>query len=188
MALDVATGETVEEAGPLFEVIDLDRVWLVARVFEPDVPRVETARTAWFTIEGYEQPFTVDETNARLATIGRVIDPKTRTVPVIFDLDNRDGRLRIGNFTRVVIATGAPRRVLAIPEPAIVEDAGKSVAYVMVEGEAFERRPLRLGVRSHGWVEVLEGVAHGERVVAKGAYEVRLASASGAVPAHGHAH
>jgi RND family efflux transporter MFP subunit len=188
VALDVATGETVEEAKPLFEVIDLDRVWLVARVFEPDVPRVEAARTAWFTIEGYEQPFTVDETNAKLVTIGRVIDPKTRTVPVIFDLDNRDGRLRIGNFTRVVIATGAPRRVLAIPEPAIVEDAGKSVAYVMVEGEAFERRPLRLGPRSHGWVEVLEGVAAGERVVAKGAYEVRLASASGAVPAHGHAH
>jgi multidrug efflux pump subunit AcrA (membrane-fusion protein) len=62
------------------------------------------------------------------------------------------------------------------------------VAYVMVEDEAFERRPLRLGLRSHGWVEVLEGVAAGERVVAKGAYEVRLASASGAVPAHGHAH
>lgn len=188
VALDVATGETVEEGKPMFDVIDLDRVWLAVQVFEPDVPRVEHTRTAWFTIEGYDQPFTVDETNAKLVTIGRVIDPKTRTVPVIFELDNRDGRLRIGNFTKVVLATGAPRRVLAIPEAAIVEDAGKSVAYVMIEGEAFERRPLRLGIRSHGWVEVLEGVTAGERVVTKGAYEVRLASASGAVPAHGHAH
>lgn len=188
VALDVATGETIEEGKPMFDVIDLDRVWLVIRVFEPDVPRVENARTAWFTIEGYDQPFTVDETNAKLVTIGRVIDPKTRTVPVIFDLDNRDGRLRIGNFTKVVLSTGAPRRVLAIPEAAIVEDAGKSVAYVMVEGEAFERRPLRLGIRSNGYAEVLEGVAAGERIVTKGAYEVRLASASGAVPAHGHAH
>ena len=58
----------------------------------------------------------------------------------------------------------------------------------MVEGEAFERRPLRLGIRSHGWVEVLDGVAAGERVATKGAYEVKLASASGSVPAHGHAH
>jgi RND family efflux transporter MFP subunit len=188
VALDVATGETVDEGKPMFDVIDLDRVWLVAQVFEPDVPRAEHARSAWFTIEGYEQPFTVDETNARLVTIGRVIDPKTRTVPVIFDLDNRDGRLRIGNFTKVVLATGAPRRVLAIPEAAIVDDAGQSVAYVMVEGEAFERRPLGLGIRSHGWAEVREGVTAGERVVTRGAYEVRLASASGAVPAHGHAH
>jgi membrane fusion protein, heavy metal efflux system len=188
VALDVATGETVDEGKPMFDVIDLDRVWLVVRVFEPDVPRVENARTAWFTIEGYDQPFAVDETNSKLVTIGRVIDPKTRTVPVVFDLDNKAGRLRIGNFTKVVLATGAPRRVLAIPETAIVEDAGKSVAYVMVEGEAFERRPLRLGIRSHGYGEVHEGVAAGERVVTRGAYEVRLASASGAVPAHGHAH
>jgi multidrug efflux pump subunit AcrA (membrane-fusion protein) len=117
-----------------------------------------------------------------------VIDPKTRTVPVIFELDNTDARLRIGNFTKVVIATGAPRSALAIPESAIVDDAGKAVAYVMAEGEAFERRPLRLGIRANGWAQVLEGVAAGERVVATGAYELRLAAASGAVPTHGHAH
>ncbi|MEZ4361626.1 MAG: efflux RND transporter periplasmic adaptor subunit [Kofleriaceae bacterium] len=188
VALDVTTGENVDEGAPMFDVIDLERVWLVVRVFEPDIPRAEHARTAWFTINGYDQPFTVDETNAKLVTIGRVIDPRTRTVPVIFELANRDGRLRIGNFTNVVLATGAPRRALAIPEAAIVEDAGKSVAYVMVEGEAFERRPLQLGLRSQGYVEVLEGLVAGERVVTKGSYEVRLASSSGAAPAHGHVH
>ncbi len=188
VTIDAATGESVEEGKALFDVIDLDRVWLVAHVFEPDVPRVEGARAAWFTIEGHAQPFTIDETTGKLVTVGRVIDPKTRTVPVIFEVANADGRLRIGNFTKVVIATGAPRRALAIPESAIVDDAGKAVAYVMIEGEAFERRPLRLGIRSNGWVEVLEGVAAGERVVATGAYELRLAAAAGAVPAHGHAH
>jgi membrane fusion protein, heavy metal efflux system len=188
VAIDVATGESVEEGKPLFDVIDLAHVWLVAQVFEPDVPRVEHARTAWFTIEGYTEPFTIDESKGKLVTVGRVIDPQTRTVPIVFEVDNSDGRLRIGNFTKVVIATGAPRNVLAIPESALVDDSGKSVAYVMVEGEAFERRPLRLGIRSNGWVEVLEGVAPGEHVVSKGAYEIRLAAASGAVPAHGHVH
>jgi len=47
---------------------------------------------------------------------------------------------------------------------------------------------LRLGIRANGWTEVLEGLATGERVVTKGAYEIKLASSSGAVPAHGHAH
>jgi membrane fusion protein, heavy metal efflux system len=183
-----ASGQGVEEGQPLFTVIDLDRVWLVAKVFEPDVPRVEGAVAATFTIDGYEQPFSVDSSNGRLVTVGRVVDPSTRTVPVIFELDNKSGKLRIGNFTKTVIATGAPRKVLAIPDSAIVDDAGRSVAYVMVEGESFERRVLRLGLRSHGWTEVLEGVTGGERVVSKGAYEIKLASASGAVPAHGHAH
>ena len=188
VATKVASGESIDEGQELFEVIDLERVWLVARVFEPDVPRVEGARAAWFTVEGYAQPFTVDETNGKLVTIGRVIDPQTRTVPVIFEVANADGRLRIGNFAKVVIATGAPRRGLSIPESAIVDDAGKPIAYVMIEGEAFERRPLRLGVRSAGWVEVLEGVAAGEHVVSIGAYDIKLTAASGSVPAHGHAH
>ncbi len=188
VALAVASGQNVEEGQLLLHVIDLDRVWLFANVFEPDIPRVEGARSAWFTIEGYKDAFTVDERNGRLVTVGRVIDPRTRTTPVIFEVDNKAGKFRIGNFTKVVIATGAPRRGLAIPESAIVEDGGKSIAYVMVEGEAFERRPLRIGVRSNGWVEVLEGIAAGEHVVTTGGYEIKLASASGAVPAHGHAH
>lgn len=188
VALEVASGENVEEGQLLLSVIDLDRVWLVANVFEPDVPGVEGARAAWFTIEGYKEPFTVDESNGKLVTVGRVIDPRTRTTPVIFEVDNAAGKLRIGNFTKVVIATGAARKALAIPESAIVDDAGKSIAYVMVEGEAFERRPLRLGIRSNGWIEVLEGLAAGEHVVTIGAYDIKLAAASGSVPAHGHAH
>lgn len=188
VALEVASGENVEEGQLLLGVIDLDRVWLVAKVFEPDVPRVEGARSAWFTIDGYAQPFAVDEKNGRLVTVGRVIDARTRTTPVIFEVENQAGKLRIGNFTKVVIATGEPRRGLAIPESAIVDDAGKATAYVMVEGEAFERRTLRLGVRSNGWTEVLEGVAAGEHVVTVGAYDIKLAAASGSVPAHGHAH
>jgi membrane fusion protein, heavy metal efflux system len=186
--MDVASGESVEEGQLLFSVIDLDRVWLVANVFEPDVPRVEGAHGAWFTIEGYAQPFTVDESSGKLVTIGRVVDPRTRTVPVIFEVDNSAGKLRIGNFTKVLIATGAPKKALAIPESALVEDAGKSTAYVMIEGEAFERRPLRIGIRSNGWVQVLDGVAVGEHVVSTGAYEIKLQSAAGSVPAHGHVH
>lgn len=169
-------------------MIDLDRVWLVAKVFEADVPKVENARSAWFTIDGYDQPFTVDPSNGKLITVGRVIDRQSRTVPVIFEVDNAAGKLRIGNFTKTVIATGAPRKVLAIPDTAIVEDGGQSVVFVMVEGESFERRPLRLGIRANRWTEVLEGVKAGERVVTNGAYEVKLASASGALPAHGHVH
>lgn len=172
----------------MFTVIDLDRVWLVAKVFEADVPRVENAQAAWFTIDGYEQPFTVDASNGKLVTVGRVIDPQSRTAPVIFEVDNKAGKLRIGNFAKTVIATGDPRKVLAIPDIALVEDGGRTVAFVMVEGESFERRPLRLGIRSNGWTEVLDGLKAGEHVVTKGAYEVKLASASGAVPAHGHVH
>lgn len=185
---NVASGESVEEGKLLFTVIDLSRVWVEARIFEPDIPKVEGARSAWFSIEGYENPFVIDEKNGKLVTVGRVIDPNSRTVPVIFEVANTDGKLRIGQFAKVNVATGSPTRSLAVPQAALIEDAGKFVAYVQVEGETFERRPLTIGTRSLGWVGVREGLAAGDHVVTKGAYEIKLTSASGAIPKHGHVH
>jgi RND family efflux transporter MFP subunit len=184
----VASGESVEEGKLLFTVIDLGRVWIEARVFEPDIPRVEGARSAWFTIEGYQDPFVIDQRNGRLVTVGRVIDPQSRTVPVIFEVSNPDAKLRIGQFAKVGIATGAPVRGLAVPSAALVEDGGKVVVYVQTGGESFERRPVTVVARSPGWAAVREGLSAGERVVVKGAYEVKLASASGEIPRHGHVH
>jgi multidrug efflux pump subunit AcrA (membrane-fusion protein) len=109
-------------------------------------------------------------------------------VPVIFEVENGAGQLRIGQFAKVSIATGRPVKSPAIPESAVLDEGGKPVVFVQVEGESFERRQLKLGIVDRGWVQVLEGVRAGERVVTRGAYEIKLSAASGAIPAHGHAH
>ncbi len=77
-------------------------------------------------------------------------------------------------------------RGLTISESAIVEEDGLPVAYVQITGEAFERRELRLGARDGERALVLDGLTEGERVVTGGAYRVRLASLSTAVPTHAH--
>lgn len=188
VSVQVASGQAVGEGDSLLTVMDLDRVWLEVQIYEPDIPRVENARAASFTVEGRDRPFEINDSNGRVVALGRALDPATRTVPLLFELDNADGLLRAGQFARVVVASGEPVRALAIPGSAVVDDAGKEVAYVQIEGEAFERRPLALGIRAAGWVEVTEGLAEGEHVVTEGAYEIKLASAAGSVPAHGHAH
>jgi RND family efflux transporter MFP subunit len=199
VASGVTSGQTTEEGAPLFTIIDLTRVWVVAQVFEPDIPQVveaaaaglvkpAAAALATFEVAGYPAPFTIDATNGRLVTVGHLVDPETRTVDVIFERDNPEERLRIGQFVDVAIAAAAPENVLAIPDDAVIDEAGRPIAYVMVEGESFERRPLALGIRSDGFVEVLGGIAAGEHVVTVGGYEIRLTAASGIIPAHGHAH
>ena len=184
----VATGDSVEEGAPLFVVIDMTRVWLVARVFEPDIPKMELAASAWFTLEGYDKPFTIDEKTGRLVTVGSVIDPQTRTVPVVFELENPDSKLRIGQFAQVFVAAGQPHEALAVPASALLDDASKQIVFVQTEGERFERRVVSAGIRDQDWVGISGDVKPGERVVSKSAYEVRLASASGSIPEHGHVH
>lgn len=71
----------------------------------------------------------------------------------------------------------------AVPLSAIVDDAGQPVVYVQTGGETFVRRPVTLGPRSGEFVQVIDGIASGERVVTRGAHLVRLASHSTSAPA-----
>lgn len=183
-----ASGQSVEAGEALFTVVDLSRVWVHADIFEPDIARVVGATRANFKVDGHAQPFEIAPPDGAVVTVGNLVNEKTRTVPMIFEVGNADGKLRIGSFASVFIATGAPRAALAVPDGAIVDDAGREVVYVQVEGESFERRAVGTGIRSGGWTEITSGLAAGERVVTRGAYAVKLAAAGGAVPGHGHAH
>lgn len=185
----VTAGSYVAEGDEMFHIVDTDRLWLEASVAEADVGRLRDPQRAWFSIEGFQRSFTADPaTGGQLVAFGTLVDPVRRTVPLVFELPNPDGQLKVGMFADVRVATGERAESTAIPVSAIIEEAGQDVVYVMLGGESFERRVVRLGVRDGEYVQVIEGVAPGERVVTRGAYLVRLAGASPAAAGHGHAH
>ncbi|RDH90617.1 MAG: efflux RND transporter periplasmic adaptor subunit [endosymbiont of Seepiophila jonesi] len=186
--VQAAPGRYVQEGDPLFHVVSPERLWLEARIAEANVGRMGTPSGAWFAVEGFEQNFDTHSLNGRAVALGGAVDPASRTVPLIFEFDNPDEALRIGMFAQARVVTGEKAQAVAVPRSAIVDDGGQDVVYVMLDGESFERRPLRLGLRDGGWVEVREGLSAGERVVIRGAYLVRLAAASPAEASHGHAH
>jgi hypothetical protein len=124
----------------------------------------------------------------RLISVGHVVDPASRTFPVIYEVDNRSRRVAVNQTVQVRLFTDAAVRATVVPEPAIVDDAGRPIVFVQVEGESFVRKPVTLGAREGGFVQVVEGLRPGERVVTRGGNLIRLASMSSQVPAHGHVH
>lgn len=188
-AVNVAPGAAVDAGAIVFEVVSLERLLLEVNVPEADIARVRNAASAAFYPQASNEPVEVSpKSGGRLVALGGVVNPQTRTIPLVFELPNRDGALRAGMSGRALVFTGATTESLAIPLGAVVDENGQPVAYVEVGGEAFERRALTLGVRDGAMVEVVSGLAAGDRVVTRGAYNIRLAAASGSVPAHGHAH
>src|SRR5690606_37919284 len=93
-----------------------------------------------------------------------------------------------GAFAEVYLQTLETKKALVIPVSALLEEQGKFYAYVQVSGEVFQKRDLNLGANNGEQVQVLSGIAAGERVVTKGAYQIKLSTMSGALPAHGHEH
>jgi membrane fusion protein, heavy metal efflux system len=184
--IHTAPGAFVEAGAPLFRVTDVTQLWLEARVPESDISQLGAIRGASLVLEGSNE--TLELTADSLVGRGHVVDPVSRTLPVLFAVDNAGGRFSVGAFARAFLVHGDERRALTVPESSLVDDGGISVVFVQVEGEAFERRVVRIGARDRGSVEVLAGVSAGEHVVSRGAWSVKLAASSGAIPAHGHSH
>ena len=188
-AVTAAPGGFVNEGQALFHIADATRLWLEVRVAESDLGRIGQPSGAAFSVDGFEKAFEVStKEGARMVGFGNVIDPVSRTAPLVFEFANPDGRLRIGMAVRASVYSGNAAETLAVPFAAVVDDGGQSVIYVQRGGEAFERRAVQLGVRDGDWVEVRSGVASGERVVSKGAYQVRLAATAPAAMGEGHVH
>ncbi|HSQ08220.1 MAG TPA: efflux RND transporter periplasmic adaptor subunit, partial [Chromatiaceae bacterium] len=187
--VEVAPGGFVEEGDRLFHLVDAERLWLDARVAEADIGQIRQPQGAWFRAQGFESVFEVSTQNgARLVAFGALVDPESRTVPVIFEFPRPDPRLRIGQSVTARVFTGEEQQALVVPAGALVNDAGADVVYVQIGGERFERRLVRAGLRDGEHVAIAEGLAAGERVVTRGAYLVHLAAGAPAEAGHGHAH
>jgi cobalt-zinc-cadmium efflux system membrane fusion protein len=196
--VEVAPGAFVAEGERLFHLVDPNHLWLDARIAEADLGRIRAPAGAWFQVPGEDGnggPIfeLTPESGARLVAFGTMVDPQSRTVPVIFAFPRPAGtagaRLRVGQSVTARIYTGEEAETLTVPAGALVNDAGAEVVYVQTGGESFERRLVQTGLRDGDLVGVHGGVEAGDRVVSRGAYLVHLAAGATAEPGrHAHAH
>jgi len=182
-------GEHVTADTLLFTVLDNASVFIEAKVPEASMAKLSAAKGASYELPGEAGKFTsVAEASGRLVFSGLQVDAATRTVPLIYEVQNPGSRLRVGQWLYLHVETQRAEDAVAVPDSAIVEEGSQLVAFVQVSGETFQKRELTLGIRDGNWVQVLSGLSEGERIVTKGAMAIRLAAASNVIPAHGHAH
>src|SRR5688572_6642602 len=180
-----ALGAAYDEGAPLFRVVRTDRVELQAQIPASDAPLGAAVAGIAVEIPGRPDPLVVDADHMHYAGI---IDPRTRALPVQFDVDNRAGHLLIGQTATAILYTGRRERMLTVPKEAVLMEAGRPYVFVQTGGESFSRRYIEMATRDGDLIGVRAGVKPGERVVTRGAYDVQLASAAGGLPAEGHVH
>ena len=185
-----APGAQLPADSAVFTVLDADIIHLEAKVPEATVRRLAAAKHTTLELPGERGRF-VPVTGAgggRLVFTGLQVDPATRTVPLVYEWKNPAAGFRIGEAVTLHIETDRAEDAVAVPDSALVEEAGRFIVFVQLSGETFDKRDVTLGLREGNFVQVLAGLKPGERIVTKGAMVIRLASASASVPAHGHAH
>jgi membrane fusion protein, heavy metal efflux system len=185
----VANGEPVDPGESLLRIGGERTRWVRARfVARPDEPLFDARAVAVRTASGARVQL---EGRARLLSSHPTVDPKTQLATFIAEVGVDDHaesthHLRSGSHVVLLLQVGERRERLAVPVTAVVDINTRRYVFVQVDGETFEKRRVKLGDRDGDFVEIVEGIADGERVVTTGGYDVHLASILGAVESHQH--
>ena len=185
-------GEPVSPDEHLLEIVDLSKVYAIARVPEDLVGQLERDSLARITVSALPgEPF-----EGKLLRFGTSADSESGTLDVVFEMDNASGRLRPGMRAEFSIVIAEHEDVTSIPLEAL--QGTPSDRYVFVKyfelPNAYLKSKVIAGMRNERYVEIVAGLFPADEVVTKGAYSLGFAGA-GAVSlkealdaAHGHEH
>jgi Cu(I)/Ag(I) efflux system membrane fusion protein len=157
----VVNGQRVQAGAELYRIADHSHVWIIADVAESDLPAIKIGMRATVTVRAYmAQPV-----EGEVTFIYPELKPETRTAQVRIEVANPDGRLKVEMYADVVFQAGDTTPVVAVPASAVIDSGSRTVVLVAKGEGRFEPRPVKLGRRGDGHVEVLEGLSTGEEVV-----------------------
>jgi membrane fusion protein, copper/silver efflux system len=159
----VLEGAYISPGMNLYKIADLSTVWVIADIYEYEVPLVKVGQTARVTLPYSSGAALQAEVNYVYPTL----DPVSRTVKVRLTVKNPGLMLKPEMFANVEINTSSGTR-LAIPRSAVIDSGMRQIVYVEKKPGVYEQRRVTLGVRGEDYVEVSRGIAKGERVVTSG--------------------
>ncbi len=163
-AREIVVGKAIQAGDHLFTLADFGT--LIVRLFLPekDVFELDVGQPVRLVPEAATEDVSFA---GRVRDISPVVDPKTGTVKVTVEVLDRSANVRPGAFVRAEIETDLREDTVLVPKIAVVKEGGQEFIFVVVNDRA-ERRRVELGYTRSGAVEVLNGIAEGEKIIVAG--------------------
>jgi len=169
LELTIVAGEyRSDTAAPVMTIADLRTVWVTSDVPENSIRLVKVGGPVDITLDAYPG----ETFRGRIARLSDTLDPKTRTVKAMIELDNARGRLRPEMFGRITLSASTNQEP-AVPIGAVIQDGGRSIVCIQQGPGRFQWREVKTGNRSGDLIAITEGLSIGERVVTDGAFLLR---------------
>lgn len=184
-SIQVGNGEFVEQGTELLTIARSASRVLAIDIGSNYAQKLSHIQNIWFQVN--DRWLGLNEVNGKVLSVSKSVSEANPMLTISAQV-TQSMVAPIGSLTKVDVALGDPSSTVVVPEIALMEDYGKYSVVVQLSGESFELRNVTIGKRNGDEVEVQKGLKAGEIVVTRGAFQVKMAAASGAVPAHGHAH
>lgn len=174
---NISVGDYVGTGSALFNVVDLDRVWIMLDAYETDLPFVKVGGEVSFTVAGVPgKTF-----KAKVNYIDPIINADSRTASIRAETTNPNGELKPGMFVNAQVRSSLSpaQSSVAIPRTALLWTGKRSVVYIKVPGAEFpsyEMREITLGPRMGETYMVKAGLEPGEEIVTNGVFAIDAAA------------
>ena len=182
----VKEGEYITVGQPLATVSQNQRLVLRAEVSQRYYNAMQSVKSANFKTPYDNKVYSLEDLNGRLLSFGKTSNENSFFIPVSFEFDNK-GEVIPGSFVEVYLISSPIENTLSIPVSALTNEMGIYYVYVQIDEEGYRKQEVALGANNGKEVQIIKGLHPRDRVVTQGAYQVKMASASGAIP-HGHSH
>lgn len=172
----ISVGDYVKQGQPLFDVTNLNKVWVLFDAYEEDFPNIKTGDRITFTTPSIPKK----EFKTRVTFIDPVINPKTRVASVRTEVSNRNGSLKPEMLVYGTIFNNLKEKPkLTVPKSAVLWTGSRSVVYVKVPNTpipSFKYREVEIGDALGTDYVLMEGLEIGEEIVARGSFTIDAAA------------
>lgn len=163
LRVNTSIGTAVQAGTVLFELGEPDALWVVADVFENDLPLIQKGAKVELQITTLSKPVT-----GHVTALSAAMQADLRRDAVYIELDDHNLPIKPGMYAKAMIEAAGPRQIVLPTEAVLIKDKDRFVVYVETKDGTFEPREVAIGQAHNGYVPVLEGLVGGERVVVSG--------------------
>ena len=164
---NVVSGQMVDAGMKLYRLADLGIVWIIAQVYEQDLPFVKLGQEAIVKVASLPDR----EFRGRVTFVYPSVDEKTRTAKVRLEFENPGYFLKPGMFVSAIMHAELEDSAVLVPEAAVLRSGAKNTVFVALPDGRFEGRDVLLGVEAeNAMIAVSSGLSAGERIVTSGQF------------------
>jgi cobalt-zinc-cadmium efflux system membrane fusion protein len=166
---NVVIGQVVDASTTAFHIINTSTLWADGQVYEKDVAALSGKPEVVLTLTA----FPGKEFHGRIMYVSPTVDERTRTITIRASIPNRNGILKPHMFGELHVPIGGTSKGITVPAESVQKDNLETYLFVAITDTTFERRIVSLGVTFDSMVEVKNGIKSGERIVTKGAFQLK---------------
>lgn len=161
---NIVDGQTFKPGDVLFRVADHSTVWIIADVAEGDIAAIKPGLSVSVRMRAHpNRTF-----SGTVALVYPLLTKETRTGRVRIEMQNTDLALLPDMYGEVEISTGSNESVLAVPSGAVIDSGTRQIVLIAREEGRYEPKDVEIGRSGDGYIEIVSGVAEGDKVVTNG--------------------